>query len=571
MSMQGPPRLPNGLFSPEVVPRVPKHDRKPQDDASYQFGDPGPAIGTLESVTSNFGQIQNGVEECTFVGSEGVARATRAGMQVLRFADSPTLMVRPISVQLSEPEMSPSTWCWLDPQHRPLFEYVDRGLGLHFALHAEAAHAGFWMPRMRAALAQGGVRFWAGSPCYVHLTTDRVEVQQLGRHDVVPARDVSVSMEDNFFELVLRAPHFHEARFLMADVTNRMLLQMCLKSMGAKVGLRPRIMQRSALLSLLIVLSSACSAEPPSPAKPPSAPPAPPPAVTTSTSPVASSAPAAPPAPPRPLTCNDGDPLEVGGRHYCLQRVATTFRESARFCEANGGRLAEIASVTETTELQQALSSPMSFETSAWIGLSQAKSKAPWTWGGGGAATFTAWAPGEPNDSGGVEHCAELHPHSARWNDVPCELPHAFVCERRLTAKAESGAQRCRGAAFRVGAIDYCYHRMRLISWDDAASVCNDQGGRLATFVTRDELDAFRRAIAGRLAEGRLWIGYTDEAREGRWTTVDGKTPTFTRWRPGEPNNSGGAEHCAEWLAIDGGWNDVACDTPHLGLCEPSG
>jgi hypothetical protein len=100
---------------------------------------------------------------------------------------------------------------------------------------AERAYCSFAMPYAKEMQSRGELRFWTGARCYVHIHPDQVEVQQPGRRDVVPAKDLTVTMEDDFFELVLRAPQFYEARFLMGEVTNRMLLMMMLGSMGAKV------------------------------------------------------------------------------------------------------------------------------------------------------------------------------------------------------------------------------------------------------------------------------------------------------------------------------------------------
>jgi hypothetical protein len=192
----------------------------------------------VKSVASTFGRPFTATEpeECTFIGSEGIARATRERFEVLRFADASTLLVCPIKVHLEHPNRSPSMWSWLDARNNPLFHYREQGFGMYFAMHAEAAFSTYLLPQCRERIQRADLRFWTGAPCYVHLGPDYVEVQQLGRRDVVPPKDVTVSMEDNGFELVLRAPQFYEARFLMGEVTNRMLLQMCLKSIGATLG-----------------------------------------------------------------------------------------------------------------------------------------------------------------------------------------------------------------------------------------------------------------------------------------------------------------------------------------------
>jgi hypothetical protein len=238
--MQGPPpRLPNGLFAPEIVPRLPNHNKDPQDGRTYQFGDPGQAIGTIRSISSTFGEPRAygaEPEECTFIGEHGLARATRQGMQILRFADAPWVMVKPIAVDLAKPHLSPSNWIFMDAQYRPLFQFKGYGLGTYFGFPAEVAFAAFHMPRAQEALARGDLRFWTGGRCYVHLTPDFVEVSQLGRCDRVPAKDISFALEDNFFELVLRAPQFYEARFLMSGVTNRQLLVTILAVQGATLA-----------------------------------------------------------------------------------------------------------------------------------------------------------------------------------------------------------------------------------------------------------------------------------------------------------------------------------------------
>ena len=80
-----------------------------------------------------------------------------------------------------------------------------------------------------------GIRFWCGPPCYIHLSKETTEIQQQGRRDVVPTKDVVKCQEDDGFDIVLRAPQIFEARFYTAEVMNRALLVMCLMVLGAKV------------------------------------------------------------------------------------------------------------------------------------------------------------------------------------------------------------------------------------------------------------------------------------------------------------------------------------------------
>lgn len=47
------------------------------------------------------------------------------------------------------------------------------------------------------------------------------------------------------------------------------------------------------------------------------------------------------------------------------------------------------------------------------------------------AATYTYWAPGEPNDTAGKEECLEMYhyQHDFRWNDIPCNDNQPYICE----------------------------------------------------------------------------------------------------------------------------------------------
>lgn len=85
-------------------------------------------------------------------------------------------------------------------------------------------------------------------------------------------------------------------------------------------------------------------------------------------------------------------------------------------------------------------------------------------------------------------------------------------------------------------------------TWHRAKELCEKMGGHLATVTSTDEM-AFVGAIAG----GQyVWLGATDESREGTWEWITGEPWTSPT---GGFTNTGDVEH---WLCMETPtkWND---------------
>ncbi|MCC0727638.1 DUF5011 domain-containing protein [Clostridioides sp. ZZV14-6045] len=77
--------------------------------------------------------------------------------------------------------------------------------------------------------------------------------------------------------------------------------------------------------------------------------------------------------------------------------------------------------------------------------------------------------------------------------------------------------------------------------------------GHLATIKSKYELDLFNC-----LTTKTVWLGATDEEKEGQWKWVTGEPVKFTNWCVGEPNNFGGIEDYMSSIKNSGGlWNDT--------------
>ncbi|XP_071954244.1 C-type lectin-like [Antedon mediterranea] len=65
-----------------------------------------------------------------------------------------------------------------------------------------------------------------------------------------------------------------------------------------------------------------------------------------------------------------------------------------------------------------------------WLGLSDMKNETVFIWVRNEQTQYKNFGKGEPNNSGNREDCVELdYTHSDKWNDVPCSMKFAYVCE----------------------------------------------------------------------------------------------------------------------------------------------
>jgi hypothetical protein len=139
---------------------------------------------------------------------------------------------------------------------------------------------------------------------------------------------------------------------------------------------------------------------------------------------------------------------------------------------------------------------------------------------------------------------------------LPVAAPIEFRCD---------GGQR-----FEVGHRSYCAHP-DLDSWEGSERRCVAQGGHLMTLDNVATNEAVHKSLGSPLGAGRAaWMGLELTAKAGKkaWTWTTGEALTASSWNTGEPNNFDGNEACAEWLVVDGRWNDTRCSLRQPYICQ---
>ncbi|WAR14315.1 PLCL-like protein [Mya arenaria] len=105
------------------------------------------------------------------------------------------------------------------------------------------------------------------------------------------------------------------------------------------------------------------------------------------------------------------------------------------------------------------------------------------------------------------------------------------------------------------------------LTFDSAQEYCKNIGASLVHIDTTEE-NVFLRGLLRTLKSPKHWIGMTDEAKEGNWTYLDGKTVSFTDWGTYQPNN-GRVSNCgAFWESFGYLWVDKPCTNTFKPICE---
>ncbi|XP_067173446.1 C-type lectin domain family 17, member A-like [Apteryx mantelli] len=113
-----------------------------------------------------------------------------------------------------------------------------------------------------------------------------------------------------------------------------------------------------------------------------------------------------------------------GGSCYFFSATGRRWREAEGFCAARGAHLLIVDSAAEQDFVVRTAPQPRGY----WLGLSDREKEGSWRWQDGTPLGLSFWSSGEPN-GGREENCGTLLP-DGRWNDLACDRPDYWVCER---------------------------------------------------------------------------------------------------------------------------------------------
>ncbi|KAM8787324.1 C-type lectin domain family 4 member K [Rhynchonycteris naso] len=119
-----------------------------------------------------------------------------------------------------------------------------------------------------------------------------------------------------------------------------------------------------------------------------------------------------------------------GGNFYYFSRISKTWYSAQQFCASRNSHLTSVTSEREQEFLYRTAGG-----LTHWIGLTKAGSEGNWHWVDdtpfNKVQSIRFWIPGEPNNTGNNEHCANLSVSSLQsWNDASCDRAFLFICKR---------------------------------------------------------------------------------------------------------------------------------------------
>ncbi|XP_072177280.1 uncharacterized protein [Diadema setosum] len=116
----------------------------------------------------------------------------------------------------------------------------------------------------------------------------------------------------------------------------------------------------------------------------------------------------------------------------------------------------------------------------------------------------------------------------------------------------------------------YCYKPVHSsLSWLNAETYCQEQGGHLATPLSDDEYDYMRKMFRWSITTTSVfWIGLNDIDEEGVWKDAEGNSVTYIRFKSGEPNGGVSENGVVMYVHDSTEYVDVSVANSYYFMCK---
>jgi MYXO-CTERM domain-containing protein len=136
-----------------------------------------------------------------------------------------------------------------------------------------------------------------------------------------------------------------------------------------------------------------------------------------------------------------------------------------------------------------------------------------WVWSDGSEVTYTSWAPGEPNNSGGNQDCGHMNwagTVGADWDDIRCDVAKPFICQGDAvvlpstdTGLAALDDVTCTEESYEGRSTLFCTTPR---NWTDARVACLERGLDLVSIGDAEE-ETWLLEQASAISSGSWFMG----------------------------------------------------------------
>lgn len=172
------------------------------------------------------------------------------------------------------------------------------------------------------------------------------------------------------------------------------------------------------------------------------------------------------------------DVVNPANGHRYIGFATTTWAAAEATAQMLGGHLVTIDDEAENEFVRVEFGNALGVDRRVWIGFTDEGSEGAWHWADGSAVAYQNWNPGEPNNSGGTEHYAELLGSNGRWNDL--NLAGASYAHLACVELGDGGGGPCLGDYDQDGTIGPADLSTLLAEWAVKGSFADlDGDGRV--------------------------------------------------------------------------------------------